>query len=689
MLFWLGSYEFDTPWGRFILTSALNACWGRRRAATKEEAAQVWSSLEMRLWTASYDELLPLYELYEALTSEPHDGTHCPPHRSLVLDAIRHALWAKQLQLQFEAAFGPPPEPEEWEPPPLENLAKRIPSQSPSEIWGRGGSPPKKDVYFKVQLVDETGQSIPDVKVTFTHDGKEETDTTNGQGVVEYAGSGESTASVFIESLDELESVLDERWQVLRPLKLLEGDEVSRLTLKKAGQATTLTDAQPRTIQIVPQLGCIHVELVDKTNQVRHANRKYAITGPKAYAGVTNDDGILRHDDVLKGDYKLKLALDNETYDCDLVVLENDDERQFRMVGAAPRSSMASVRGFVFEKNKAFVMPAAIDSMQEVRSLFFSTAPNEILIVGHADTTAEPPINDPLSLSRADCAQAMLLGDVDAWLKMYTTSVKEKHRWGAREDGLMIGAMPDFDTKPKSEGPVWWYQRTRGLKQDGDCGKNTRTQLITEYMALVGEPLKSDPDFRAKLTTHGCGENFPLDAAGENVDPNPANPIDDPGDRRVEFFFFDVEYGIQPPATTKNSQPGSTEYPEWREGVSTSHIFDPSGITGPRRDFWVRLDLSKVEAPDCNDEFLLESTCGRYSQTRKVASTFEPNETTVDLCFKLVPDELTYRLWVIPADGTTRYLLEGEMSSEAVALGTSQPGPQSSSTGSSNAQVMV
>jgi outer membrane protein OmpA-like peptidoglycan-associated protein len=437
--------------------------------------------------------------------------------------------------------------------------------QARAQVWGRPQGRGEAAA-ARVGAAPETGQSLPDVQVTFTHAGQEETDVTNGQGIVEYAGTGESTGTVIIDSLDKLEAVLDKRWQAFRPLKLLEGAEVSRFTLQKATQSTTLTDAKTHTIQIVPVLGCIYLKLVDKTARISHANCPYQIVGPEAYAGTTDENAQLRHDDVFPGAYTLTLTLDNATYATPVEVLRaGTSEPQVRKLGVVPRSVMATVRGFVFEKNKAFVMPAAIESLQEVRSLFYSTAPSEVLIVGHADTTAEPTINDPLSLDRADCARAMLLGDVAMWLDMYDSGMPQKQRWDSHEDGLMIAAMPDYARKPTSEGAVYWYQRTRKLKVDGDCGKNTRTKLIEEYMGLVGKPLEKDPEFDSTLTTHGCGEYFPLDATGQNLDPNPANPKDDSMDRRVEFFFFDAEYGIVPPPTAQNSQKKSTEYPTWRE----------------------------------------------------------------------------------------------------------------------------
>lgn len=582
MLFWLGSIEFETPWGRFILTSALKDCGGRRRPATEEEAAQVWDFLETRLKTAPSSELRPLYELYQELTSEPFNGPSGEPHVSCVLDAVENALWSKQLHFEVEEPFGPLRE-LEWKPPPVKELVK---SFSPSELWGRRDSAPQPEVHFTVRLVDETEQSLPDVYVTFTHAGHAETDKTNGSGVAEYAGSGAPNATVIIESLDELETVLAKRWLEFRPPKLVEGDEVSRLLLHEAEKTTALTHAKPHTIQIVPELGCIYLELLDKSGRVRHTNCPYEIAGPESFSGTTDENALLKHEDVFPGKYTLTLELDGRPYSTEAVVQPaGTSAAQVRKLGVVPRSIMASVRGFVFEKNKAFVMPAAIESMQEVRHLFLSTVPSEILVVGHADTTADAKTNDPLSLSRADCSKALLLGDVDAWLSMYGTSTPEKHRWGNREDNLMIAAMPDYAAKPQSEGPVWWYQRTRGLKQDGDCGTKTRTKLIEEYMALVGEPLSKDAEFTSPLTTHGCGENFPLDDTGQNVDANPEDGKDDAVDRRVEFFFFDAEYGIKPPATSKNSKPGSTEYPKWREGAARKDDYpvDPDAFVAKLR----------------------------------------------------------------------------------------------------------
>ncbi len=85
---------------------------------------------------------------------------------------------------------------------------------------------------------------------------------------------------------------------------------------------------------------------------------------------------------------------------------------------------------------------------------------------------------------------------------MRTNRAGEK-RWGAKEDQRMLASLPDYGSRPPNEGPVWWFQRTRGLVQDGIAGPQTRTQLITEYMAHDETTLPS----QASLTTHGCGES--------------------------------------------------------------------------------------------------------------------------------------------------------------------------------------
>ncbi len=249
-----------------------------------------------------------------------------------------------------------------------------------------------------------------------------------------------------------------------------------------------------------------------------------------------------------------------------LVVLEPaTGEPQVRRLGVVPRSVLARLQLF-FNTNKAFLLPTALPSVRLLRKLYFDNAPCKLLVVGHADTRGNTDFNEKLSLERAQATVAYLKDDVDAWLAFYGDGVDAKRRWGKTENHLMIIAMPDFRDKPKGEDAVRWYQRTRGLEVDGDAGKNTRRALVEEYMSLDGASLE-DLTGAVEATAHGCGEAFPLDEEGENVDPAAANEKRDPNDRRVELYFFDAEFGITPPPPGDTSKPGSPEYPLWRKRV--------------------------------------------------------------------------------------------------------------------------
>lgn len=239
------------------------------------------------------------------------------------------------------------------------------------------------------------------------------------------------------------------------------------------------------------------------------------------------------------------------------------------VVCVRPRVILARLLSMFFDKNKSFLLPSVMPTIAELKKLYDDNPDTDLLVVGHADTTAGDRVNDPLSLQRAEMVAAFLQDDVDPWLAQYSAS-SEAQRWGAIEDALMIQSLADFGTKPPNEDNVSWYQRTRGLERTGRGGKAMRTQLIGEYMALDAASLPVD----ISLVTHGAGKHFPLDASGQNTDQAPPDKSTDPLDRRVELFFFEKEFGIQPPPPGKNSSAKSAEYPEWRLRASQIEQFD-------------------------------------------------------------------------------------------------------------------
>jgi outer membrane protein OmpA-like peptidoglycan-associated protein len=438
-----------------------------------------------------------------------------------------------------------------------------------------------KTTFFEVRVVDEIGRAISDAPIELNCDGEIHELSTNAAGVATLENATASTATAAISETTSIEQILETRWRTPRSGRPpTEGNTTEILFDGAAIGPLPIKAAVPNTIVLKPALGILHLELWDKSGRVRHAKRDYSISGPSSFSGTTDGQGRLCHEDVVPGDHALTLTLDEDSYDVPLDVLEPGAPPQIRFVGAVPFVELARLKGAFFETNKSFLLPSVVERFKHVRELYANNNPSELLIVGHTDTTAQASVNDPLSLERANCTAAYLLDDVDAWLAMYESGTPAARRWGNREDLLMLEALPDFGTKAVSEDAIRWFQRTRGLSLDGIAGPETRGALIAEYMALDGATLSNDPNFDITITTHGCGENFPLDDAGEELDTAPADDDEDAQDRRVELFFFDAEFGIQPPPPGSNSAAGSSEYPEWRKKAVLVHDLESDHTEG-------------------------------------------------------------------------------------------------------------
>ncbi len=246
----------------------------------------------------------------------------------------------------------------------------------------------------------------------------------------------------------------------------------------------------------------------------------------------------------------------------------------------------ARLIGMYFDLNKCFLLPTAMAGIRGIKTLYDENPGSKLLVVGHTDTLSSAWYNDPLSVERAESVAAYLTDNVNAWLTWYTVSDNDK-RWGGKEDQLMISGLPDFPARPAGESPVRWFQRTRGLTVDGAAGIQTRRALVRDYMAIDGTSLPAG----VSLTIHGCGENFPMPDGLPGEDSQDRN-------RRVELYFFDGHMGIQPPVHGKNSQPGSTEYPEWVRRAQETYDFREYRAT---KTVMIRLidadDVALVNAP--------------------------------------------------------------------------------------------
>src|SRR5690606_22826241 len=111
---------------------------------------------------------------------------------------------------------------------------------------------------------------------------------------------------------------------------------------------------------------------------------------------------------------------------------------KWHRVQLVPDIECLRLLGLFFDTNKAFILPATLEVLEQVPKQLARHPDGEIMIYGHTDTSGEASTNDPLSTRRAEMVRAYLRRDVDAWLAMYDASVPEKQRWGAHEDFLMV-----------------------------------------------------------------------------------------------------------------------------------------------------------------------------------------------------------------------------------------------------------
>jgi outer membrane protein OmpA-like peptidoglycan-associated protein len=500
---------------------------------------------------------------------------------------------------------------------------------------------------FEVRFVDEAGRPLNGLPVELTVGTVASDRTSNAAGVALIEDATSSSAELTLVDAIELDKIVDPRWE--RPRRSVSPPEPNTTHSVFTGAdlgRIALKPVVPNVVVIRPPAGRLFVELLDKTGKIQHSGRRYQIDGPQSFEGKTDTTGRLQHDEVFPGDYTLKFFLEffegkdqqTDEYETQLVVLPaGTSTPETRMLGVTPFSVLARLHLF-FNTNKVFLLPTALPGLRGLRSIQLENRDNKLLVVGHADTTGGPSVNDPLSLERAKATIAFLKDDVDAWLKYYEAGQPKDQQWGRAEDRMMLIALPDFPDKPKGQEAVKWFQTTRGLTVDGKAGPQTRRQLITEYMELDGPPL-SELGIAVDAVAHGCGENFPIDDSGEALDPNPEDEKKDQGDRRVELFFFDPEFGIVPLPPGENSPAGSTQYPAWRKSAVQTHDLSAGPLNGPKLTFVELLDshfrtnsavvLPEGEAPN-KDSGKLESlssvgvfaTALRFLQEHPTQSVF-------------------------------------------------------------------
>jgi hypothetical protein len=231
--------------------------------------------------------------------------------------------------------------------------------------------------------------------------------------------------------------------------------------------------------------------------------------------------------------------------------------------------------GMIFDADKCFLIPQALDGIQSVVAMHQSHPAAQVLIVGH-EGGDEVAGSVDLALARAKILAGYLTSKPDDWMPWFGSDKPVRQRWGTREMQLMLSAIPGKDGNPyyvgtasgvtddKTTKALRAFQTDAGLSADGKPGSSTQAALVKAYMAL------KDTSLTAGVTPvpHGC--------TGHEDDTLTSDGLQ-PDDRRLEVLFFDGTV-IKPPPSGDTSDGGSPEYPAWRMRLVQTVDFENHGL---------------------------------------------------------------------------------------------------------------
>jgi outer membrane protein OmpA-like peptidoglycan-associated protein len=220
-----------------------------------------------------------------------------------------------------------------------------------------------------------------------------------------------------------------------------------------------------------------------------------------------------------------------------------------------------------FEFGSTFPLPAMGEGLRHLAQLIDSHSDKStdpfrkppLSIFGHADPVGDDAFNKQLSGRRAHAIYALLVRDVKVWEKLH-----QDDSWGSRGDQIMLTRV-GFDTgrddgvmDQKSKDAAKAFQKSKGLKDDGIVGPQTREKLFMAYMDalcvndqdvpftvdkkdFLGQ--NKDPDGKADY--QGCGEFNPAllfsqeeDTKFKNAQDKSERNRENAPNRRVMILLF-------------------------------------------------------------------------------------------------------------------------------------------------------
>ena len=314
--------------------------------------------------------------------------------------------------------------------------------------------PSGKKTWFELAVLDEVGDPVDGIDISFSIGGDKRKVTTNGAGVARVADVTSSFGSAQLVSVAAVRNKLEPKWKKARERKIMPGDDVFVRVLRKGSdvESASLESEKPAKLVLVPPSDVRRVRLVgmhfdtDKsfllppaTHGIRRVKRMYdqAPGGSVLVVGHTDTAGSNQHN----------LTLSLERADAIGAYLKDDVAAWMAWFGQdKPPSKRWGNREI---QHMLTVLPEdAADGPK-----FYPKKPN-----GAKDST-------------------------------HVQAVKRFQQWSNDKKGTALAV-------------------------DGDAGPSTRPEVVKAYMALEGTTLPSD----TTLETHGCGENHPEVATGDGVE---------------------------------------------------------------------------------------------------------------------------------------------------------------------------
>lgn len=363
---------------------------------------------------------------------------------------------------------------------------------------------------FTAKVVDETGQGVPNVSLVFGGAGTAETVATDSSGVATAKIAADSV-NVSFESADGLAEIMKPIWTEARGIARKDWVEADATT-------TTVTLLGGSVVKVVAD---------------------------------SSTSGTTQPTENIEPFVGVQSTVDNPA-----------------TLSVQPLVISVRMLGELFDTDKCFILPSALNNVQDLVRLHKEYELTSLLIVGHTDTSATSDYNLDLSMERTSAMRAYLTDDADSWLAWYGYDKRESKRWGTIEDSHMMATVLAGSAYPATVlGFQQWHNASalqlsgyEKVEEDGEIGPITRKQLILDYMHREGATVPEG----TSIQVHGCGEYFPLDATSETLDTNAADGQHEQEDRRVEVYLFPNELGVLPPIPGEKATKGEPEYPEWR-----------------------------------------------------------------------------------------------------------------------------